>query len=65
LKADINKTDSELNSCIHLAVQKDYLNIVKLLLEYDPNLDLKNVYGMTPYDCAETIEMRNIFPKKY
>ena len=20
---------------------------------------------MTPYDCAETIEMRNIFPKKY
>ena len=20
---------------------------------------------MTPYDCAETIEMRNLFPKKY
>ncbi|WP_114516768.1 ankyrin repeat domain-containing protein [Wolbachia endosymbiont of Cylisticus convexus] len=40
------------NSCLHAAVQKNYLRIVELLIKYHANVNVQNEQGQTPIYLA-------------
>lgn len=55
--ADINyidKNDCD-NTCLHVAVLENDLEIIRLLLERGAAIDTKNADGKTAYDIAEQL----------
>lgn len=69
-KANPNLPSFDGGTALHAAVQKDHLEVVKVLLKYGAKLDIKNTEGLTAYDIAKrtsnevksTIEQK--MPKK-
>ena len=51
--ADINKKDQSGNTSLHLVVQNPNLDILRLFLKYEANLDIKNKNGWTALDIAK------------
>jgi ankyrin repeat protein len=51
-KIFVNKQDNNYSTPLHIAVSKQYPNIVNLLLDYGAAVDLKDVNGITPIHLA-------------
>jgi ankyrin repeat protein len=51
-KAQVNKSDFLGNNCMHYACMQNNLDMCKLLLSHCKNINLINIYGMTPLDIA-------------
>ena len=52
-KTNLNIIDSDGNSALHYAVLKEEIEIIKNLLKYGANSELKNNEGLTPNQLAE------------
>lgn len=52
---DLNRSG---NTPLHLAVQNSDTKCVDVLLQYKPNLKIRNLKNKTPADLAENIEIR-------
>jgi len=62
-KLNINVTDSEGNSAIHLAVKKDdirFQEVIKVLLNFGADINLKNNNSETPLQIAYSNENNNL-----
>lgn len=53
MEADINAQDSDNYTPLMWAVESQYVKMVKLLLEFSPDLELKNRNGDTAYEIAK------------
>ncbi len=51
--------DGFLGSPLHLAVYKQNREIVKCLIDYDAQTDIKNILRKTPFDIAREIDKKN------
>ena len=49
MEADINAKNRFLNTPIHVAILKDNLDIVKLLIYNNANVTGKNIFGLTSF----------------
>ena len=43
---------------LHIAVEKNNVDVIKLLLRFKPNIHTKDVFGRTPYQIA--VEKNNL-----
>ena len=51
-KSDINSSDTDKTSILHAAVKTGNIDIVKLVLDFEPDRSLKNKYKETAYELA-------------
>ena len=58
--ADINKKNEEGNTPLHIALKKNYLDIIGILLENKARLDVPNNEGEIPFDLFSN-EMKKKF----
>ena len=56
--AEVNKVAQNGTTSLHYACFYGHLDIVMTLIEAKANLFLKNIHGDTPFDLAETDEIR-------
>ncbi len=49
---DLNITDDDLNTPLHIALEKCYFNLAKLLIIKNANIYCKNKKGKTPIDIT-------------
>lgn len=59
--ADINATDNDGYTALHLAASLGHLATVQRLLNYDPDFTLANRMEKTSYDLSATPEIRALF----
>lgn len=53
------------NTLLHRAVERSYVNIVELLLQYGAEIDKKNLFGFTPlHEAVMNINSQNIVNRK-
>jgi len=45
--SDLNMVDNLGNTCLHHAIERNHNTILKLLIQYDMNLDIKNKLGLS------------------
>ncbi len=50
-------------TALHIAVQQNHPAVVKLLLDHGANVNLKDTYGQTPRQYAQTDEIIQLFEK--
>ncbi len=65
--SDINQADYQENTFLHLAVMKENIPLVKLLLKNQADSSLKNEDGDTPLDIAKSkknLELEQLFKAK-
>lgn len=62
-KFDFN--DSSQDSCLHIAIQKDYQKIVELLIEYHADVNVQNRRGHTPIYLAISLKRPKIMKLLY
>ncbi len=58
-KEIINKCTKKLETPLHLAILENDLSIIKLLIEYGADINLKNKNGCTALDVARNMENQN------
>lgn len=69
--AEVDYTDTEGNSALHVACQDDVLDIAKLLIEHGADIHKKNKEEKTPLDYLKSgnrvmltnIHQRNVIPR--
>lgn len=69
--AEVDYTDTEGNTSLHVACQDDVLDIAKLLIEHGADINKQNKEKKTPMDYLKTgnrnmltnIYQRNIIPR--
>ena len=52
-KADVNKTNNNGNTGLHYAIGKQFYAIADILARYGAREDIKNIKGLTPWECIE------------
>ncbi len=60
-KSNVDSTDKEFNTPTHYACEYGYLEILKMILDFSPDLTLKNRSGLTCIDVANNVEVRKVF----
>jgi ankyrin repeat protein len=58
---DINKQDGRGETPLHLAVKKEFVEIVKELLKRNADVNVKNNNGKTPLDLATNLKIKGLF----
>lgn len=51
--SDVNEIDKEQNTALHKAVQRCEVNLVKVLLESNASIDMRNKRKQLPVECVE------------
>ena len=63
--ADIHARESfEGNTALHIAADKGYISIMKLLMKHGASVSLKNKWGKSPFDLIRKAHKAKVFPKK-
>ena len=52
-KADANITNNYGNTALHYAIGKHFYAIADILTRYGAREDIKNIKGLTPWECIE------------
>ena len=51
--AEINRQNNDGNTALHYAIGKQFYAIADILTRYGAREDIKNIRGLTPWDCIE------------
>eukprot|EP00826_Nyctotherus_ovalis_P065150 TRINITY_DN9570_c0_g1_i1.p1 TRINITY_DN9570_c0_g1~~TRINITY_DN9570_c0_g1_i1.p1 ORF type:complete len:338 (+),score=88.77 TRINITY_DN9570_c0_g1_i1:498-1511(+) len=62
--ADVNAQDAEGNTPLHILAEQGDAKAIEWLLEKEPDLTIKNRYGMLACEMASTVEVRSVFTNK-
>ena len=52
-KADVNMVNNNGNTALHYAIGKQFYAIADILTRYGAREDIKNIKGLTPWECIE------------
>lgn len=62
--AEVNFTDTEGNTPLHIACQDDMLEVAKLLVEHGADINRQNKEKQTPLDYVKPVN-RNVLTRTY
>ncbi|MBE8167788.1 MAG: hypothetical protein HAW66_05445, partial [Shewanella sp.] len=64
-KAKVDQVDFHGYTALHSAVNREYLDIIGLLLFYGARSDIRNNFGRTAWDLAaiKSVEVKQVFRK--
>ena len=54
------RVSSNNNTALHAAAEADHLEVARLLLDYKADLNITNLYGLTPLDIAVTFNRTSL-----